>query len=369
MREYFTNELEFLEGGLASPGRFLQIARLEGLRSLALVGLSKNAGKTTCLNHLIRAWQQAGNPRPLALTSIGRDGEKEDVLNGQPKPRIYIHSGTYLATAESSLSRCDALLDILALSGIRTNFGEVVICKALSDGYVELAGPSQASDLLECERILRAQDPALFFVVDGALSRRAQAGGGLTQALILAVGAETSANPEELAEITAHALTLLSVPALEPKSAERVRRLLESEPDLRVIAIPKADDTSAKTLILPSLVGQAKAIAKVFDGNLNTLMLRGAFTDSVCKHLLSEKRFQNLTLVVEDGTRLFISPAMLRKLNRQSVQLAALFPLSVRLVCLNPYKADGSPADRLALLKALRALTPIPVEDFGPTPV
>ena len=170
MRAYVTNEAEVLEGGLTTKSRFLELAHLEGLSSLALVGLSKNAGKTTCLNHLIHAWQKLADSRPLALTSIGRDGEEEDVVSGHPKPRIFIYRGTLLATAKSSLSRCDALLDILALSGIRTNFGEVVICKALSDGYVELAGPSQAADLLACEHLLREQDPDLFFVVDGALS-------------------------------------------------------------------------------------------------------------------------------------------------------------------------------------------------------
>ena len=366
MRASVTNEAEVLVGGFAAESQFLQLACLEGLSSLALVGLSKNAGKTTCLNHLIRSWRQAGDPRPLAITSIGRDGEEEDVVNGQPKPRIYVYSGTYLATARSSLSRCDALLDILALSGIRTNFGEVAICKVLCSGYVELAGPSQASDLLECERLLREQDPSVFFVVDGALSRRAQAGGGLTRAIILAVGAQTSVNPEELAEITSHALILLSVPALEASTATRIRTLLENEPDLRVIALPFDEGGAAKTLQLPTLVGQARAIGSVLDGKLKTLMLRGALTDTVCKQLLAEKRFQNLRLAVEDGTRLFITPATMRKLKQKGIELAAFYQLSVRLICLNPFKADGSPADKLALLKALRTISTVPVEDFGP---
>ena len=369
MRAYFTNEAEQPEGGLTSESHFLELAHFEGLRSLALVGLSKNAGKTTCLNHLIRTWQKSGISRTLALTSIGRDGEEEDVVNGQPKPRIYVHSGTYLATARSSLSRCDALVNILALSGIRTNFGEVVICKALSDGYVELAGPSQAADLLACENLLREQDPDLFFVVDGALSRRAQAGGGLTQALILAVGAETSANPEELAEVTAHALSLLNIPALDAIIAMRIQDLLKNQPGLRVVALPQANEAAVQTLALPSLVGQAKAIAGVLEGNPGTLMLRGALTDTLCKSLLAEKRFRNFTLAVEDGTRLFISPGILRKLNHQGIQLAALYPLSIQMVCLNPFKSDGTPADRAALLNALRHITAIPVEDFGPTPL
>jgi len=369
MRAYVTNKDEVLEGGLTSPSLFLQKAHLEGLLSLALVGLSKNAGKTTCLNHLICAWQKSGISRPLGITSIGRDGEEEDVVNGQPKPRIFIFSGTYLATAKSSLSRCDALLDILALTGIRTNFGEVVICKALSDGYVELAGPSQAADLLACEHLLREQDPEMFFVVDGALSRRAQAGGGITQSIILAVGAETSANPDELAEVTAHALSLLNIPALDAKKTMHIQTLLKNQLAIRVVAFPQAIEAAAQTLALPSLVGQAKVIASVLEGNPGTLMLRGALTDTLCKSLLAEKRFRNLTLAVEDGTRLFISPGVFRKLFHQGIQLAALYPLSVQMVCLNPFKADGTPADRTALLNALGHVTAIPVEDFGPTPL
>ncbi len=366
MRVCVTNEAENLVTSSASKSRFLKLAQLEGLSSLALVGLSKNAGKTTCLNHLIRAWHQAGDSRPLALTSIGRDGEEEDVVSGQPKPRVYVYSGTYLATAKSSLGRCDALLDIQALSGIRTNFGEVVICKALSDGYVELAGPSQAADLLECERLLRYQDPSVFMVIDGALSRRAQAGGGLTQALILAVGAETSVNPEELAEITNHALRLLSVPALASSIAAQVKNLLEGEPEIRVIALPQDEMNPVKTLALPSLVGQAKNVSSVLDTELKALVLRGALTDTICKSLLAEKHFQNLKLVVEDGTRLFISAVILQKLIKKGINLAALYPLKVQMICLNPYKADGSPADGAALLKALRNTTKIPVDDFGP---
>ncbi|HSN94333.1 MAG TPA: hypothetical protein VLR89_04645, partial [Anaerolineaceae bacterium] len=241
--------------------------------------------------------------------------------------------------------------------------------KALSDGYVELAGPSQAADLLACERLLREQDPSLFFVVDGALSRRAQAGGGLTQALILAVGAETSAIPEELAEITAHALSLLNVKALDAAIAMRTNKLLVEQPGVRVLAYPQSMEAPAQTLTLPSLVGQAKAIAKVLDGKIGTLMLRGALTDTLCKSLLSEKRFQNLTLAVEDGTRFFISPTVFAKLKQHCIELAALYPLSIQMVCLNPFKADGSPVNRSELLRSLRAISPIPVEDFGPTPV
>ncbi len=98
----------------------------------------------------------------MAITSIGRDGEDEDVVSGRAKPRIYVYAGTLLATAENAMRRADALLDVLALSGVRTAFGEIVICRAISDGYIELAGgPSSASDLLQIAKLLREIAPRL----------------------------------------------------------------------------------------------------------------------------------------------------------------------------------------------------------------
>ncbi len=154
----------------------LDLAGLEDLQSLALIGMSKNAGKTTCLNHIVSAWQTSGRTRPLALTSIGRDGESEEILNGRSKPRIYIPAGTLIASAEDALQRSDALLEILELSDVRTAFGEVIICRALSDGYVELAGPGASEEIAIISDLIRQHEPDCLFVIDGALSRRSQAG-------------------------------------------------------------------------------------------------------------------------------------------------------------------------------------------------
>jgi len=349
----------------AASSRLLELAQLEGLRSLAIIGLSKNAGKTTCLNHLIRAWHESSQPRPLGLTSIGRDGEEEDVVGGHAKPRIYIKAGSYLATARSALSRSDALLEIRALSGVRTAFGEIVICKALSDGFIELAGPSNAEDLRSCEALLRAEDPEVFFVVDGALSRRSQAGGGLSEGLILAVGAETSLIPEELAQKTAHAIDLLQIPAADASLAAAIQNRFREDPSLRALAFdPKGE--LARELRLPSLFGAQEELADFLKEGPAVLALRGAISDSVLRGLLASKDFKDLSLIVEDGTRLFLTKDSLERLKMRKVKLEALYPLRLQLLCLNPFKADGSAGDQEAMLAKLREISPVPVADFGP---
>ncbi len=346
----------------------LDLARLEELQSLALIGLSKNAGKTTCLNHIINAWHTSGQTRPLALTSIGRDGEVEDIISGRLKPRIYIPAGTLIASAESALQRSDALLEILELSNVRTAFGEVIICRALSDGYVELAGPSASEGITVISDLFRQHEPDCLFVIDGALSRRSQAGSGVSEAVILAVGAVTSAVPEILADKTAFALDLLQTPLIGGREQSELAAAIANNPYARGILLNKVKDQSEILAIdLPSLVGFGQDISKELKENTYLLYLSGAVTDQVVIELLKEPNFANLKLVVEDGTRLFLKPETMRKLHNQKIELFVLNELDVRLVCLNPTRSNGQQLDPQPFLAALRQkITGIPVVDFGP---
>ena len=114
--------------------------------TVCLAGMCKNAGKTTALNALIRGARERGVS--LALTSIGRDGEREDLITGTYKPPIYVTGGTLFATARELLQRCDATYEVLSLTGVYTPLGEVAILRALSDGFVELAGPSMTEQIV-----------------------------------------------------------------------------------------------------------------------------------------------------------------------------------------------------------------------------
>lgn len=345
----------------------LQLTGLEDLKSLAIIGLSKNAGKTTCLNHIAAAWQESGQTRPLALTSIGRDGESEDVLSGYEKPRIYVPKGTLIASAEGALQNSDALLEILELSRIRTALGEVIVCRALSDGYVELAGPSVTDEISNVESLMRQHEPQCLFIIDGALSRRSQAGSGMSEAAILCVSAETSTDPEILAEVTNFALNLLQTPTLPEATANILAQAINTHPKKRTIMLNgKLPNFSVSTLDTPLLVGYGKDIANALLPDTRFLYTRGAMTDQVLQELLSEANFANLTLVVEDGTRLFIEPGIVKKLRARNVDLAVRNLLDVRLVCLNPTRADGQCLDAQPYLAEMRKKLQIPVVDLGP---
>ena len=154
-------------------GRITELLSLDA--TLALAGMCKNAGKTTVLNRLLAELGQ--ERRTVALTSIGRDGETEDVATGTHKPRIYVEEGTIFATASDLLYNCDTSTEILAMSGVSTPMGEVVVCRARSGGFLDLAGPSMNQQLVELSEQFRQFGPDKI-LVDGAISRNPCAPGG-----------------------------------------------------------------------------------------------------------------------------------------------------------------------------------------------
>ena len=73
---------------------------LNGVKTMSIVGMCKNAGKTTMLNWMLHHDRLRGT---LGLTSIGRDGESTDVVTGTEKPGIFVREGTLIATARDML--------------------------------------------------------------------------------------------------------------------------------------------------------------------------------------------------------------------------------------------------------------------------
>ena len=351
-------------GAFERTKTLLELASLESLQSLALIGLSKNAGKTTCLNHIISAWRASGQKRPLALTSIGRDGESKDIISGGAKPRIYIPAGTIIASAQGALEKSDALLEILELSNVRTALGEVVICRALSDGYVELAGPGSAEEIGLIADLVRAHEPDCLFIIDGALSRRSQAGCGVSEAVILAVNADTSSNPEVLAEKAKFALEVLQTPTVDQLDKNLILNACQSDQQNRMVTVTAKDQTIS--LNIPSLMGYGKEIAHNLNAETRLLYLRGAITDQVINELLKESNFSKLTLVADDGTRIFLTPETARKLRLRDINLAVISPIDVRMVCLNPSCSSGQCFDSQLFLEKMKQNLTIPVLDLGP---
>ena len=194
---------------------------------ISIIGLAKNVSKTTTLNYLIKNLKGF----KLGLTSIGRDGEKYDVITELPKPRIFIKKGTIVATARQSFEASEVRIEILKTTEFNTPLGEILILKALSDGFIELAGPSINKNLQEiCLELMNLGCDLI--LIDGAFDRRSYATPSISDATILSTGASVSEDMQNVINLTVHTIELLNLESEEDNEiiniAQDILKNLES---------------------------------------------------------------------------------------------------------------------------------------------
>ena len=114
-------------------------------KSLSVVGLGKNTGKTECLRYIIRRLYEL-NKVP-AVTSIGIDGEGVDRVTATPKPEILLEKGMYFTTVGSFYLQKRFTAEICHVEEIPTIFGKMLTARALERGTMVIAGPSDTFSL------------------------------------------------------------------------------------------------------------------------------------------------------------------------------------------------------------------------------
>lgn len=288
------------------------------VKTLSIVGMCKNAGKTTALNWVLRQ----GEAGTLGLTSIGRDGESTDVVTGTEKPGIFIRRGTMIATARDMLRLGDITMEVLMTTGIPTPLGEVVIVRARSDGYVQLAGPSITAQLRTVSQYFFALG-ADQSIIDGALGRKSLGARAVAEGVILCTGASYHSSMEKTVADTLHIYRLMNLPKAE--------------------TIPEAGDF-------------AQSIK-----NRGEAYVTGALTDTMVLPLLKSGALRGGRLVVADPSKVLLSPDTLDKLDVRDVKLLTETAARTLCVTVNPFSAYGWKYDKDAFMRAMTEAIDAPV--------
>lgn len=324
-----------------------EILRLFPGKSLAFVGLSKNAGKTTAMCQVARVLYGI---HQLGLVSIGVDGEKKDDWSGRSKPVVWVPKGGIVATAAPFLSENKESWEILDWMESTSILGPLILARAMEETTATLAGVSSIRQLKMVQTKMWELGVTLL-LQDGAYDRRAMSGSSCADGVILIAGASGYPHPQSLAKKVEEWLAGYHLPLFAGKS------LLESSRKKEYLLMNANGQKFLSHLEQSSFLAMLTSHAPLEE---SILFFPGALTIRVYERLSS---LGIQTIVLEDPTHLFVPINILRSKRKATVQV--LYSPQLLLIGYNPYSADGFVWDPTLVKREIEHVAgAIPVVNF-----
>ena len=319
-------------------------------RSLSIVGLEKNTGKTVCLNYILHRMNELGVH--VGVTSIGVDGEQVDAVFATAKPEITLYEGTHFITSEQHYMKRQLVSVLEHVDSRRTALGPLVTARVLVRGKALLSGAATTG-------VLRNQIEQLdsmgvdISIVDGALSRLSLASPTVTEAMILATGAAVSANVKQLVSKTKFLHSLICLDEVNPETRETLNNI-----ESGIWAIDSEQQPHDLGIRSAFLIGASDN--KMFAYG-KTFFAAGAVSDRLLKMLAAKEK--GIILITRDFTKLFITPEAYTEFTRRGGRLLVLQRSRLIAVTLNPTSPQGFLLDSKRTCDALSEALQTPVYD------
>lgn len=329
---------------------------IENYKKIAIVGTYKNAGKTVALNECINIAVYKG--KTIGITSIGRDGERKDIVTNTEKPPIFVPSGTFIATAETCVLSSETSLEIIHATPFQTAIGRVVVCRVLEDGFVEIAGPDSNSEIKKvCNFMLDLG--ADIVLIDGALNRKTQASPSVADGVILSTGAVLGRSIDIVIDKTLHSVKMLTL----PKVGDSIQELCEEAATSTYVSFIDESKNIINTHYKTALGCAHKIINEIKD-DYEYIVVPGTVMNSFIKAMHTVLQNKKIILVARDGTKVFSEPMDYRVFEKLGGRLQVIEPINLLAVTVNPYSPEGYNFDPAFLQATMReALYPIDVFD------
>lgn len=321
-------------------------------KSLSIVGLEKNTGKTECLNYVLSRLKDMD--KRIALTSIGIDGESRDIVTNTHKPEIRIYNGMIFISAEKHYLQRRITSEILDVSNIHTSLGRLVTARALSSDKVMLSGPPDTHTLKSLIAGMNQYNVDLT-IVDGALSRLSLASPAVTEGMVLATGAAYSANIPELVRKTKYVIDLINLPEVEPAIKQQLDAV-----ESGILAIDPQG--CLHDLNVQSVFMLEKAKDRIFSHG-NRLFVAGATSNNLFEFLRMQKNAASIELIVKDFTKIFATPEVYYSFIRKGGTVKVVTRTKLAAVCINPVSPQGYRLSSDELKAAMQDALQMPVYD------
>ncbi|MBQ8704652.1 MAG: hypothetical protein IJ524_09830 [Bacteroidales bacterium] len=319
-------------------------------RSLSIVGMEKNTGKTVCLNYILHRLHEMD--AHVGVTSIGVDGEQVDSVFATAKPEVILYEGTHFITSEQHYLKRQTVSVLEAVDSRRTALGPLVTARVLVRGKALLSGAATTGILRQHIEQLGSMGVDIA-IVDGALSRLSLASPTVTDAMILATGAAVSANIKQLVSKTKFLYNLILLDEVSPDLRERLSNISTG-----LWAVDSEGEPHDLGIASVFLIDRAEKDILRFG---KTLFASGAVSDRLLRVLATKGK--DIILITRDFTKLFITPEAYTEFTRRGGKLMVLQRSRLIAVTLNPTSPQGFLLDSKSTCDALSEALQTPVYD------
>lgn len=285
----------------------------------------------------------------LGISSIGLDGELIDNVTSLPKPRIFVYEEMIVATAEECLKMTEAKYTILRNTGVYTALGEIVIIKITSSGFVLVGGPSVVTQMETLIDVFKSMNIAKI-LIDGAFSRRTVSKS--TDACIFAVGAAYSTDMTKVVEAAKLSLYQFSLPKIPDEY-----KYLDGIEHITLI-----DKNSHRTVLsYNSVIQYQNEVCDLLSDEVDYLYLPGSLTSSFLKELLTNRKLNQLRIIIKSPTHMVLPESMLRHIQNSKIKVYVINPINLVSIMYNPYSPTGHYFDDIIFNQELSKITNLPI--------
>ena len=321
--------------------------------SLSIVGLEKNVGKTECLNYIL--CRLPLHDRKVAVTSIGIDGENKDQVTATKKPEIFLKEGIFFSTTEAHYRERRLVSELVEITNERSSLGRIVTGKVLVSGKALISGPSSGVSLKRWVDGVKSLGINLT-IIDGAISRLSSASPAISKAMILSTGAAYSSNVQTLVQKTRFVVELIALPQLDAPCSASLSGIengvwgVDNNGEIVDFKITSA-------LALNNIKGDITQ-------GMQIIYTAGALTDKLLSLVANSKYIKEVTLVVRDFTKIFVSETAYRTFCARGGNIRVLQKSKLIAVCVNPVAPNGYVLDSDILCRKLEEAIKLPVYDI-----
>ncbi len=303
----------------------------------SIIGICKNAGKTTLLNQLLKEFDKS--KYITAITSIGIDGESIDQNYKTWKPKIKVYKNNYFATTKNCIKNKNVI--ILENTSISTFFGDIYICKALEDTYIEIIGPRTLNSIKKLNYILKKYSNNI--IIDGALDRVSSCSPFISDYYFLSIspGYFNSINELEpkLFEIKEKFFQNINI-------SSNIKNYILKKENINNILFFYNSKSNIATKIENNLYGlKTKYDSLISDINtvktqiksLNGIYIPKSFTNNHFKSILQNISTQNFKIFLLDQSKNFLSLDNLKLAKSKNIKIIPVLQSKCKGITISSY--------------------------------